>query len=74
MFPYVFNIYSPFPVPVETPRRASLTQQNQSNISLVLKNDKKFYDQTISNIIQQYPKETPSGASLQGNRPIALIN
>jgi len=41
---------------------------------LILKNDQKFFDQTISNIIQQYPKETPRRASLHDNRPVALIN
>ena len=74
MFPYVFNIYSPFPVPVETPRRASLTQQKQSNFPLILKNDQKFSNETISNIIQPYPKETPRGASLHDNRKVTLIN
>jgi REP element-mobilizing transposase RayT len=59
---------------VETPRGASLIQQRQSNFPLILKNDQKFFDQTISNIIQQYPKETPRGASLHDNRPVTLIN
>ena len=59
---------------VETPRRASLIQPRQSNFPLILKNDQKFFDQTISNIIQQYPKETPRRASLHDNRPVALIN
>jgi len=60
---------------VETPRGASLIQQNQSNIPLISKNNQKFSNQTIPpNIIQQYPKETPRGASLHGNLKVALIN